>query len=507
MRFAFPASGVRAVTHPKRELPRLFFGRWIAGLGCSMDRRKFLKAALAPLSRPLGAAQTQGPVELSLEARPDWVEVGGQIARLYTFNGQVPGPAIEAHPASEVRIAFRNRLPETVNLHFHGLHIPPTGFADNVMLRIPPQESLDYRFTLPADHPAGTFWYHPHVHGSAARQVSRGLAGVFIVRGELDRIPEMLATPESMVVLQDFDLDAAGQPRDPSPMERMNGREGRLVTVSGQAASRFDIQRDGWHRLRFVNASSSRVYRLRLEEHPIYVIGTEGGFLNSPEPRDEILLSPGERADTMIRGERPPGEYRLLSLPYDRGQMGFAMGGMRPGLQPGTIALATVRYEGQAESPWQLPSRLAQIDPLPAPSVRRSFHLGSGQAMGAGMRFTINGQTFNENRVDTRGALGAVEQREFVNSTSMDHPMHIHTNPFQVVRAGGTPTLAWKDTVLVPAQSRVTIRTLFRDFAGATMYHCHILDHEDLGMMGTLEIAPIVSEASERRRGGPLSPA
>jgi FtsP/CotA-like multicopper oxidase with cupredoxin domain len=109
--------------------------------------------------------------------------------------------------------------------------------------------------------------------------------------------------------------------------------------------------------------------------------------------------------------------------------------------------------------------------------------------MGGGrMTFTINGRTFNPDRVDTRVSLDAVEDWEFVNPSTMDHPMHIHTNPFQVIGFEGAPIRAWKDVVLVPARSRVRIRTAFRDFAGHTMYHCHILDHEDLGMMGVLEI-------------------
>ena len=103
------------------------------------------------------------------------------------------------------------------------------------------------------------------------------------------------------------------------------------------------------------------------------------------------------------------------------------------------------------------------------------------------MAFTINGRTFNPNRVDTRVALNTVEDWEFVNQSTMDHPLHIHTNPFQLVSSDNAPLRAWKDVVLVPGRANVTVRTEFRDFVGRTMYHCHILDHEDLGMMGQLE--------------------
>ena len=464
------------------------------------DRRGFLKAAiglpagygLATSLRGAEPARSAGLVEVDLEAQQTWMNVAGQNAYLFGFNGQVPGPIIEAHPGDHVRIRFRNSLPEMTNLHYHGLHVTPNGNGDNSFLEVGSGESLTYEFDLPMDHPGGTFWYHPHMHGSVARQVSRGLAGVFIVRGELDQIPEIADAPEAVLVLQDFDLTRGGLPVEPGLMERMAGREGDLVTVNGQVNPPIRIQRDGWIRLRILNASSSRFYRLRLEEHPLYLVAVDGGALPAPEEHEEILLTPGERIEVMVRGARPEGSYRLLGLPYSRGGMGMGMMGGMGGATSRTITLATVVYEGQAVRTWGLPQQLVGVDPLPASSVRRSFQFGQGMGMGmmggGGMTFTINGRTFNPNRVDTRSALGSVEEWEFINPTMMDHPMHIHTNPFQVLGSDGSPIRAWKDVVLVRANSRSRVRTAFRDFTGKAMYHCHLLDHEDLGMMGVLEI-------------------
>jgi FtsP/CotA-like multicopper oxidase with cupredoxin domain len=458
-------------------------------LGCK--RRDFLKAAagaFVPVLRAAPQANT-GLIEVELEAEQKWIEVGGRNAHLVGFNGQVPGPVVEAGPGDHVRIHLRNSLSEPTNLHYHGLHVAPTGNADNSFLEIPSGEDFTYEFDLPASHPGGTFWYHPHIHETVARQVSRGLAGVFIVRGELDQIPEIADAPEAVLVLQDFDLASNGLSLEPGLIERMAGREGDLVTVTGQVNPPVRIQRDGWIRLRILNASSSRFYRLQLEEHPLYLLASDGGALPAPEQRDEILLTPGERIEVMVRGERPEGRYRLLSLPYNRGGMGM---GMMGGTTSRTIVLATVVYEGQAGRTWSLPQQLVRIDPLPAASVRRSFLLGQGMGMGmmggGGMTFTINGRTFNPNRVDTRVALGSVEEWEFINPTMMDHPMHIHTNPFQLLGSDGSPIRAWKDVILVGANSRIRVRTAFRDYTGKAMYHCHILDHEDLGMMGVLEI-------------------
>ena len=198
-----------------------------------------------------------GLIEVELEAQEGWLDVGGQSAYLYGFNGQIPGPILEARPGDQVRIRFRNSLPEPTSLHYHGLHVPPTGNADNGFLEIATGESLTYEFDLPASHPGGTFWYHPHMHGSVARQVSRGLAGVFLVRGELDQIPEIADAPEAVLVLQDFDLARNGLPLEPGLMERMTGREGDLVTVNGQ------VNRNSHSARRLASASDSERIELR----------------------------------------------------------------------------------------------------------------------------------------------------------------------------------------------------------------------------------------------------
>lgn len=425
------------------------------------------------------------PIEFPLEASEFQTPAGNRGGLLFGYNGQVPGPILETRAGDTVRIRFRNSLPEDTNLHFHGLHVPPTGNADNALLMVPAGESFDYEWTLPADHPAGLNWIHPHMHGTTARQVARGLAMPLIVRGPLDEEPAIQSATEHMLVLQDFDLNAAGLPLEPGMMERNLGREGPLVTVNGRLRPALSIRPGGWARLRLINASPSRFYRLSVEEHTLLQVATDGGSLAAPREVDELLLLPGERADLMVRGSRPGGSYALRNLPYDRG------GGM--GMFPSAglpFTLATLDYEGDAVEAPALSERLASIDPLPEPARSRTFVLGGGMGgmMGGGMAFTINGRTFNPNRVDTRVRLGDVEEWTFINAMAMDHPMHIHTNPFQVIGRGGEPEAAWRDIVLVPRNGSARIRTQFRDYAGKLVYHCHILDHEDLGMMGILEI-------------------
>ncbi|MFN7938447.1 MAG: multicopper oxidase family protein [Bryobacteraceae bacterium] len=453
----------------------------------TLNRRQVLSAlAGVPWLSRIGLAEGRQPreIELTLTARKDWLRLGNSDAYLDTYNGALPGPVIETRPGDRLLIHFRNELPEPTNLHYHGLHVPPTGRADNPMLSVPAREQFDYQFEIPANHPAGTFWYHPHLHGLAAAQLSRGLAGLIIVRGELDEIPEIAAAEEQFLVLQDFGLDRNAVPIEPTVMDSMNGREGGLVTVNGRVNPNVTLQESGWARLRIVNASSSRFYRLAIEEHSLHVIATDGGALPAPIECSEVLMAPGERIDVMIEGSRPGGRYRMLNLPYQR------TAGLRRA--PQAEVLATVEYVGRASDARSLPAKLVSVETLPEASVLRSFTLGGGMGMGTmgggGMAFTINGRTFDPRRVDTEVRLDTVEDWAFTNPTTMDHPMHIHTNPFQVIGANGMPTQAWKDVVIVPARSAVTVRTRFSDFTGRTMYHCHILDHEDLGMMATLQI-------------------
>ena len=183
-----------------------------------------LPALLRGAVQPIIVRSEAGILETEIEAVEAWVQLGTSYAHLFTYNAQAPGPILEARAGDTVRLRFTNRLLESTNLHFHGLHVPPTGNGDNVFLEVPPGETVNYQFVLPANHPCGTFWYHPHLHGLAARQLSRGLAGLFVVRGELDEIPAIASAPEHFLVLQDWALDRKGEVIEPSMMQRMNGR-------------------------------------------------------------------------------------------------------------------------------------------------------------------------------------------------------------------------------------------------------------------------------------------
>lgn len=481
----------------------------------SFNRRQFLltfgASAISTLAlsqctstRSRSTASVPGPefyqsndglLSISLNADYSQVDLAGRTARLFNYNGRVPGPRLEVQPGDTIRIQFANNLPDPTNLHYHGLHVSPGGNADNVFLEIPPGEAFTYEFTIPPDHPAGTFWYHPHRHGLVAEQLFGGLTGLLIVRGQLDQIPEIQAAKEAFLVLKDFALQDNGRIQPPTRMEQMmQGREGELITINGQVNPNFSIPTGGLFRLRLLNASSSRFYRLALEDHPFYLIATDGGALSEPVELRELLLAPGERAEVLVRGEQQSGKYRLLNLPYDRGSMGMMGRGGMMGRQEGFRSespqtLATLTYQGQVE-PLPLPEKIIPIAVLSEPQRVRRFTLNHSMSPGQGMVFLINGKAFDPQRIDTLVRLNTTEDWEIVNTGTMDHPFHLHTNLFQVISRNGNTELyqAWKDTVLVPAGEGVRIRIPFQDFPGKAVYHCHILDHEDSGMMGVVEM-------------------
>ncbi len=493
------------MTTPLRR--RQVLGLGLAGLGTAVvgpvlwDRVQ----RSAARAHPAGAARLAsrgGVADLELVAQATRGTLPGGPAELLTYNGRSPGPLLEVNAGDRVRLRLRNELKQPTNLHFHGLHIPPTGTADNVFLTVPPGGSFSYAFTLAKDHPAGLFYVHPHQHGLSADQVFGGLGGALVVRGDLDRIPEVAAASETVLVLKDF-ASAAGQ-EAAMGMGRMLGREGPLLTVNGAINPGLAIPSGGLLRLRLLNASNARIYRLALEGHSLVLIATDGGAIATPEPLDELLLAPGERADVLVQGNQTPGSYRLLNLPYQRsGHMGMGQVAEAP------QTLATLSYAGSVAT-LPLPTTLIPVPALPEPERTRRFVMahamgtgmggmkhdmgamgGGGMTMGGmGMGFQINGQSFEPDRIDTRVALGSTEDWLIVNDDVMDHPFHLHVNPFQVISRAGLPEAQqrWKDTVLVKAGEEVRLRVSFRDFPGRTVYHCHNLDHEDLGLMGVLQI-------------------
>jgi len=433
---------------------------------------------------PLFVNQSKLPhtIEVSLTAAPVRLMLSpGKVTEAYAYNGSIPGPTLEAHEGDKVIIHFHNNLPETSTIHWHGLHIP-ADMDGSPLHPVPPGGSKDYVFTIDPGT-AGTFWYHPHPDNRTGFQIEKGLYGAIVVRPNHDPLPPL---PEKLLILSDNRFHADGSidisaPHSPAAIvDEENGREGNVMLVNGQVMPRIMIRSGEVQRWRIVNAGAARVYRLAIPGQTFLQVGTDGGLFEHPAEVKEILLANSERVELLVRGTGAPASATVLrNLPYDR---------YTPQTRPTEWSrprdLVTLSYTGQPRivTP-PLPQSLRAIPVLDTTkvSVRREIVLSQG---------LINQRVMDMHRVDVSAKLGAFEIWTIQNVVGMDHPFHLHGYQFQVLDRNGVPERdrRWKDTINVPKHGSVRFIVHFDANPGQWMFHCHILDHEDHGMMGILEI-------------------
>lgn len=449
-------------------------------------------------SEPTELSSKDGRLEVTIVAAAATVPFGAGTRWALTYNGSTPGPTLRLRPGDLLTLTLDNRLDTPTNLHTHGLHVSPEGDSDNIFVMVEAGQSRTYRYQIPVDHPSGTFWYHPHHHGEVAPQVFGGMAGAIIIEDAIDQHPNLAGATSRLMVLADPNIGDSSSVLDVSMMQRMMGREGNTIVVNGMPHPRIPARSGTLEHWRFVNASPSRYYALRLDSHQFHLIASDGGRLDRPLPIDELILVPGERAEVLIP-VTAAGTYALTTRTVDRGGMGMGMGGMGGGNAGttdvgATTLVATLEITGQNLEAPGLPSELRQLDDPPDDTVTATRDVTLSMEMGGGVgdRFLIDGRKFDGNRVDITTRVGATEDWVVSNTSPMDHPFHLHVWPFRVLERSDSRELppGWKDTVNVPAGQSVRIRIPFRDIPGKAVYHCHILDHEDLGMMGVIDTQP-----------------
>ena len=508
-----------------------------------------LASGLAPLGDIAGASQKgQAPraftgapdVELSLTAaRGELNLLPGAPTRVWRFTGKVQhgpesalqvipgsylGPVIRLRRGQKVRIRFRNSLAEPSIVHWHGLDVPES--ADGHP-RLAVAGGREYVYEFEVLNRAGTYWYHPHPHMRTGAQVYQGLAGLLIVSDEEeDGLGLPSGSAELLCVLQDRRIDAdnqfvyAGAAAGPGMgrgrgmgrnmaemMQTMNGWLGDRVLVNGQVQPAIDVDRRSY-RLRLVNGSNARIYKVAWsDELPITMIGGQGGLFERARVTPTLTLAPGQRADVLLDlTDRPAGsELQLRSLAFPAEAVGHVgmMSSSGPMPQGAPITLMTLRVSSATGPRVQLPERLCTPPdvwrPQPDAPVRR-VPLTFLQ-----MNWLLAGRTFEMETVspDETVAPGATQVWEIQNQPnamgmSMAHPVHLHGPQFRVLSrtgADGNALLAGivdsaaDDTVLVLPGETVRIQVTFSRFPGLYLYHCHILEHEDMGMMRNFRIS------------------
>ena len=423
-----------------------------------------------------------GLLRVELRAAERDVEVAGAPARVLTYNDQLPGPTWHLQPGDRLQVRLVNELTAPTNLHLHGLHVSPVGNGDNPFVSVQPGQQFDYEIQLPVDHPPGTYWYHPHLHGRVADQLSGGLYGAIVIADDVS------VTRERVMVVSDISLRQDGTLRPVSRPERMAGREGDLALVNGQQRPSLTARPGQTERWRVVNACTSRYLNLALPGQDLRLLGMDSGRYSSPTDIEQVLLAPGNRADLLIQTRA--GRSELRSVGYDRGTPMMAMMSGAAGNLSGPVPLATLEVRGTEVTGVSQPVLAVQPPDLRGRQAARNRELRFTMGMGMGGAFGFDGRPFDHERTDQTVRAGAVEDWTIHNTTPMDHPFHLHVWPMQIIDDNGLepaePT--WRDVVNVPADGQVTVRIDFTEPVGRTVYHCHILDHEDAGMMGVVDV-------------------
>jgi len=436
-------------------------------------------------------------VEVDLEARLATVEIQpGTSVEMWTYGGGVPGPLIRVRRGDRLIVHFTNRLPEETTIHWHGVRLPAAmdGVPGHSQPGVPPGGSFDYSFTVPD---AGLFWYHPHINSAA--QVGDGLYGALLVEprpedagGEHPADPAAALGPELVVVLSDVSVTAEGallEHDTGGDLGTLFGREGNLVLVNGRVGPTVLARRGQQQRWRIVNAARSRYFQLAMAGHAFTRIGGDGGLIPAAETSETLVLTPGERADVLVTPQGEPGTaVPVRWVPFDRG---FGSTEFRPEVESFYVRLTD--DEPITEAPPALPATLRTIAPLDLtnPTVQRAISLTQATVDNK-LVLGINGVPSWEAE-PLHARVGDTELWYVSNEMDWDHPIHLHGFFFQVLDLDtGAPrtALGWKDTVNVPRQKMTAFAVRYDDRPGMWMFHCHILDHADAGMMGMLHIAP-----------------
>lgn len=416
------------------------------------------------------------------------------------FNGAYLGPTLRATRGEKVAVEITNALPELTTVHWHGMHLPA---AMDGGPHQPIAPGSTWRPTWKIDQPPATLWYHPHPHGTSEEHLYRGLAGLFIIDEASTKaadLPSEYGVDDIPVIVQDKDIGPDGQ----LVMED-DGNEigllGSTILVNGTIGPYQNVTTERV-RLRLLNGSTARTYDFGLDDRRSFqLVATDGGFLATPHETDRVRLSPGERAEIVI--EMSPGTTTMLrSFPPDLGQVAapFAFGGND------SFDVLELRAAEKLGPSRQVPDRLTderRIDPAIA-TVTRRFELQGRE---------INGRRMEMDRIDDVVEVETTEIWEVTNRNPYPHNFHIHDVQFEVLTIDGSPPppelAGRKDTVYLEPQRNYRLIMRFEDYADDTapyMYHCHLLLHEDEGLMGQFVVvddAEAMSRSQEKTESGP----
>ncbi|MGI9536093.1 MAG: multicopper oxidase family protein [Desulfocapsaceae bacterium] len=459
-----------------------------ASAAANAERPFSARLHIPPLLERAGSSGDSSPFSLVVQKEQHQFFSSGPTETL-GYNGSFLGPTIRVRNGENVRIHVENSIDQITTVHWHGLHVPARWDGGPHQV-IKPGEIWKPEFTI--NQQAATLWYHPHAMGLTGEHVYRGLAGLFIIE---DQISDDLALPRTYgiddipLVIQDrrfYDDRSFAYVR--SMHDIMHGVLGNFLLVNGMLKPFAEVPR-GIVRFRILNGSNSSIYRLYLSDDlPFHVIASDGGFLEKTVGVQELVLAAGERAEILVDFRQSSADDKLrLMVDQFNGNTYEAM----------ELRVSSDKAEQQMLiSKLREQPRLAESDADRTRKFAMETMSGRGRGMMGGNRLSINGRKMDMNRIDEKIPLGSTEIWELENRSAsmmqLPHSMHLHDVQFNILDRNGQPPVpieaGRKDTVLLWPNDKVRLIARFLDYTGVYMYHCHMLEHEDDGMMGQFEV-------------------
>jgi spore coat protein A len=494
-------------------------------------RQKALASLRAPANRALESSSfaRRLPIpreltgsEITIPIREAEVQLlPGQKTKMWTYGGTFPGPTIRRRSGQRTKVTFEHELPakaEELTVHLHGGHsksrfdgqpggltnshkrslycdiprgLPERKSGNGLLIR--PGQSKTYVYDLEEDgapERAAFQWYHDHRLDRVAKNVWHGLAGMWILDDNFERsLPLPTGERDIPLMVADRSLDQDNQLTDPFTARRPpnDGVVGRYPLVNGAYLPHHDVAGQRY-RLRLLNVSNFQAYDFALSNgRPLIQIASDSGLMPKPVRRNSVLLGPAERAEVIVDFAASANETVELRSRPRRGPHHTR------GVPVFNGPLMQFRVSGRVADSTRVPKRLR---PLPkwTKHVSKKPDRKWEITIGGGFRTTwlLNGRTFNPARSDAFPALNTTETWELVNKTSVSHMMHIHHNDWYMLSRNGHPPKPWEDclkeTFLLEPHDRVLVAGRFADHTGKFVIHCHMLDHEDHGLMGQFEV-------------------
>ena len=491
-----------------------------------------------------------GTVSVKLTAEPQTIDVSGAPLGARPWDTDVPGPTslnaptIHVRPGGTIKVTFVNRLGAQIptNIHYHGMHVSPRGLSDNIFRTFDNGKTYESVVHLPDDHDRGTYWYHVHLHGMSEGQVMGGLSGLLVVDGLAGLLPRAWEdVPQRQFALRD--VQTSGNAIVAEDDIAIPAPSTRLVNALYQPT--FTMRENRYELWRLANIGADVFYKLVFRnraqperEARFAVIAEDGLPVWDVDQRDTLLLPPGKRFDVLVAAP-DAGTYDLVSLQYAQRYVQNPPAPAPPtSLDPKplpvevvdgtrvpvdqTLATATVAASSRTVPDAPLPERLVPREDLSDERVarKRTFRFQYTPPSDPNFATLINGKQFEPTDKPMAAPVrGAVEEWTLINQTTDDHPFHIHVNNFQVISVNGKRYSgnSHQDVVDIPAQTlvdgelvdgKVVIRQKYERFTGWFVFHCHILQHEDAGMMATIQVRKSrrvpVQPPPEFRNGGDM---